>query len=118
MKTIDITEIISQDLTSRLRVQDLELFIENTHESEIVLDFQNVRFATRSFIDEFFKQFLKTPSNNSFTISLVNIPEDINLMIESVSRTQTGVKTIPACFNEIKLNNLREAEECFSRLSF
>ncbi len=111
MKTIDITEIISQDLTSRLRVQDLKLFIENTHESEIVLDFQNVRFATRSFIDEFFKQFLKTPSNNSFTISLVNIPEDINLMIESVSRT-------PACFNEIKLNNLREAEECFSRLSF
>ena len=57
MKTIDVTEILSTELRSRNRVADLLLFVKNTQEKEIVLDFRNVKFATRSFIDEFYNSF-------------------------------------------------------------
>ena len=51
MKSIDIAQILSPDLKSRMRAQDLKLLIENSEEKEVVLDFQGVKFATRSFID-------------------------------------------------------------------
>jgi hypothetical protein len=51
MKTIDITEILSQDLKSRMRAKDLKDYVDNIQENEIKLDFQKVNFATRSFID-------------------------------------------------------------------
>lgn len=96
MRTIDITQLLSPDLKSRARVKDLMLFIENTHEESVVLDFANVRFATRSFIDEFFNVFLKTPETLPFKVEITNVPEDINRILESVSHTQTQTKTIPA----------------------
>ncbi len=57
MTTIDITRILSQDLKSRSRANDLLLFIKNSNESEVTIDFRNVMFATRSFIDEFYNLF-------------------------------------------------------------
>jgi anti-anti-sigma regulatory factor len=95
MITIDITSILSAELKSRNRVSDLLLYIENTQEKEITIDFSKVEFATRSFIDEFYNTFLKDPRKNDFALSLTNIPEDINTMIESVSHTQTKAKTVP-----------------------
>lgn len=59
MKTIDNTEILSQDLKSRMRAKDLKEYVDNCQVSEIILDFQKVNFATRSFIDEFYNLFLK-----------------------------------------------------------
>ncbi len=50
MTTIDITRILSQDLKSRSRANDLLLFIKNSNESEVTIDFRNVMFATMSFI--------------------------------------------------------------------
>jgi len=38
---------------------------ENCKE-DVVLDFSNVKFATRSFIDEFYNLFMKNPSANTF----------------------------------------------------
>lgn len=96
MRTIDITQILSPDLKSRLRVNDLRLFIENSQEDVVVLDFNNVKFATRSFIDEFYNVFLKNPGLLPFTVEITNVPEDINMILESVSHTQTRAKTIPA----------------------
>ena len=61
MKTIDIAAILSPDLKSRMRAQDLKQYIENSEADAVELDFQNVKFATRSFIDEFYNLFLKTP---------------------------------------------------------
>ena len=47
MKTnIDITTILSQDLKSRLAVNDLRLYIENTGSESVVIDFAGVKFAT------------------------------------------------------------------------
>lgn len=95
MRTIDITTILSADLKSRARANDLKLFADNCDDNEILLDFRNVKFATRSFIDEFYNLFLKSPSDRSYSIQITNVPEDINTMIETVSKTQNKVKTIP-----------------------
>ena len=95
MKTIDITQFLSPDLKSRVRVHDLEMYIQNSGEKEVVLDFQHVKFATRSFIDEFYNVFLKNPDAHAYHVDITNVPEDINAIIETVSRTQTRAKVIP-----------------------
>lgn len=94
MITIDITSILSPDLKSRSRANDLMLFVKNSNESEVIIDFSKVLFATRSFIDEFYNLFLKDASSLPFKIEITNVPEDIQAMITSVSKTQTKVKTI------------------------
>ena len=75
-----------------MRANDLRLFIENTQEDNVVLDFYNVKFATRSFIDEFYNVFLKDQNAPPVKVEITNIPEDINIIIESVSHTQTRTK--------------------------
>ena len=109
MRTIDITQILSPDLKSRARVHDLRLFIENSGDKNIVLDFSNVKFATRSFMDEFYNVFVKGPVENSFTVALTNIPEDINIMLESVSKTQTKAKVIPSTSRTKVFSTVEEA---------
>lgn len=94
MKTIDIAQILSPDLKSRMRAQDLKLFIENSGASFIGLDFSNVRFATRSFIDEFFNLFLRDSSSNKFKVEILNLPEDLKVMLDAVSKTQVKATTI------------------------
>ncbi len=106
MKTIDITQVLSPDLKSRVRAHDLELFIANSGEDVVTLDFSNVAFATRSFIDEFYNLFLKDPESHSFKVEITNVPEDINTILESVSRTQTRVKTVPARIPEKSFKNV------------
>lgn len=108
MKTIDIAQIFSPDLKSRMRAQDLKLLIENSEEKEIELDFQGVKFATRSFIDEFYNLFLKNPKVNSFQVKLTNVPEDIKTMLDTVSRTQVRAKVIPSQTQEMSFKNVKE----------
>jgi hypothetical protein len=108
MRTIDITHILSPDLKSRLRVNDLKLFIENTQEDCVVLDFSNVKFATRSFIDEFYNVFLKTPDSLKVKVDITNVPEDISKIFEMVSHTQTKAKTIPADIPERTFKSAKE----------
>ena len=109
MKTIDITHVLSPDLKSRVRAHDLKLFIENCGDKEVVLDFSNVKFATRSFMDEFYNIFLKDSTQNDFSVELTNIPEDINLMLESVSKTQTKAKVIQTTTRTTFFSSLEEA---------
>ena len=96
MKTIDLAQILSPDLKSRVRAQDLKLLMENSGEESFVLDFSNVKFATRSFMDEFYNLFLKTPDANSFDVQMTNVPEDIKAILDAVSRTQVNVTVIPS----------------------
>ena len=114
MRTIDITQILSPDLKSRVRVNDLRLFIENSQEDVVILDFSNVKFATRGFIDEFYNVFLKAQEALPFKVEITNVPEDINMMLESVSHTQTRAKTIPAHTPE---RSFRTADELIRYLS-
>ena len=108
MKTIDITEILSPDLKSRMRAKDLKEYVDNCQDNEIKLDFQKVNFATRSFIDEFYNLFLKEPSTLSYNLEIINVPEDINKMIETVSRTQVRTNVIPSMSEEITFNDVDE----------
>lgn len=108
MKTIDITQILSPDLKSRMRAQDLKLFMENSDEKSFMLDFKNVKFATRSFMDEFYNLFLKTPDTNPFRVQVTNVPVDIKAMLDAVSRTQMNVKVIPSDTSEVVFKTVDE----------
>ena len=117
MKTIDITEILSPDLKSRMRARDLKEYIDNSQENKIKLDFQKVNFATRSFIDEFYNLFLKDPSTLSYSIEIKNVPEDIKIMLETVSRTQVRTNVIPSKSEEISFNDVDELIKYLSTCS-
>lgn len=108
MKTIDIAQILSPDLKSRMRAQDLKLLIENSEADVVEMDFHGVKFATRSFIDEFYNLFLKNPEANAFKVELTNVPEDIKTMLDAVSRTQVRAKVIPSQMQEISFANVKE----------
>lgn len=108
MKTIDIAQILSPDLKSRMRAQDLKLLIENSEADVVEIDFHGVKFATRSFIDEFYNLFLKNPEENAFRVELTNVPEDIKTMLDVVSHTQVRAKTIPSQTQEISFKDVKE----------
>ena len=50
---IDITVCIGRDLKSRITVKNLYDMIQNQNLKDVKIDFRNVNFATRSFMDEF-----------------------------------------------------------------
>lgn len=108
MKTIDVEKILSPDLKSRMRAQDLKQLIVNSETDVVVLDFQGVKFATRSFIDEFYNLFIKNPGADTFRVELINVPEDIKAMLDAVSRTQVRAKVIPASTPEVSFKDARE----------
>ncbi len=108
MRTIDITEILSPDLKSRARVHDLCLYIQNSGETAVTLDFSNVQFATRSFMDEFYNVLLKNPQESPARVEITNVPEDINTILEAVSRTQSRAKVIPSRIPERSFRNVDE----------
>lgn len=114
MKTIDIASILSSDLKSRMRAQDLRKLVENTGESNVKMDFQGVKFATRSFIDEFYNLFLKTPEANTFSVELINVPTDIKAMLDAVSRTQVRASVIPSQSQEVSFKSVKEFISYFS----
>lgn len=99
MTTIDITKILSRELKSRSRVADFQLYLENRNDKNYCIDFSNVTFATRSFIDEFYKVFVKGDKQNSFSVALVNVPADIQNLLSVVSQTQVTISVRPATAN-------------------
>lgn len=114
MKTIDIAAILTPDLKSRMRAQDLKLMIENSGANAVEMNFQGVKFATRSFIDEFYNLFLKNPEDNSFFVELTNVPSDIKAMLDAVSRTQVRAKVIPSQSQEVSFKDVKEFMNYFS----
>lgn len=114
MKTIDIAAILTPDLKSRMRAQDLKLMIENSGANAVEMNFQGVKFATRSFIDEFYNLFLKNPEDNAFVVELTNVPSDIKAMLDAVSRTQVRAKVIPSQSQEVSFKDVKEFMYYFS----
>ena len=108
MRTIDIAEILSPDLKSRMRAQDLKMYIENGGADVVEIDFRNVKFATRSFMDEFYNLFLKDAKTCPCAVTITNVPEDIKAMLDSVSRTQVKAKVIPSHTPEIVFKDVNE----------
>jgi anti-anti-sigma regulatory factor len=113
--TIDITAILSSDLKSRSAVNDLSLFIQNMNEKSVAVDFTNVKFVTRSFIDEFYNVFLKDKSSD-IKITLTNVPEDIQLVFEAVGQTQNRKKVIHENSSVVTFNDFAEANNYLNGL--
>ena len=114
MKTIDIASILSPDLKSRMRAQDLKTLIENSGADTVEIDFQGVKFATRSFIDEFYNLFMKNPTANTFRVELTNVPADIKAMLDAVSRTQVRIKVIPSESQQVSFKDVKDFMNYFS----
>lgn len=115
MKTnIDITTILSQDLRSRLAVNDLRLYIENTGSESVVIDFAGVKFATRSFVDEYYNVIMKNQS--SIKIETINIPEDIQTIFDVVQRTQHKEKDIKLDATVVRCKTFADLKRVFSTL--
>lgn len=87
-------------------------------EDDVVFDFRNVKFATRCFIDEFYNLFLKNPSDWTNSIQITNVPEDINTMIETVSKTQNRVKTVPETAHVKSFSTVDEFMQYMSGVAF
>lgn len=118
MTRIDITDVLAQDLKSRSWADDFYAFVMNTNEHELEIDFHNVKFATRSFVDEFYNKFVKSDDNRTFISHLVNVPEDIQSIFDSVSRTQVKMKTIPPVASVKQFRNTAEFLEYMNSLAF
>lgn len=99
-----------------MRAQDLKLLIDNSGADAVEMDFQGVKFATRSFIDEFYNLFLKNAEVNTFSLELINVPSDIKAMLDAVSRTQVKAKVIPSQSQEVLFKDVKEFMNYFSTL--
>ena len=112
MKTnIDITTILSADLKSRYAVNDLLLYIQNTGSESVVVDFAGVKFATRSFVDEYYNVIMKNQS--SINIETINIPEDIQVVFDVVQRTQLKLDA-----TVVKCKTFADVQRVFGALQF
>ena len=114
MKTIiDITEILSQDLKSRSVVRDFDLYIHNLNVSNVVVDFSKVKFATRSFIDEFYNTFIKAGAN-TVNVKLENVSSDLQALFDAVKSTQTRPKSKDNTGSVVYLNSMEDVKNFFS----
>ena len=114
MRTIDITQIAGQDLKSRVTVQDILLYARNTGEAEITFDFSKVKFATRSFIDEFYNTFIK--NDCEFPACLSGVPEDIAYIFKVVSTTQNKPKSLEKAGDVTYCTSLEEFTDCLATI--
>lgn len=114
--TIDITAILSPDLKSRSAVSDLLLYIQNTNEKSVIIDFAKIEFVTRSFIDEFYNAFLKT-KNASLNVELINVSDDIQSIFDTVSHTQTKKKKVSSTGSVVKFDSVDEVRGFLNMLA-
>jgi hypothetical protein len=116
-RIIDITTILGADLKSRYAVNDLLLFIKNTECTHVAVDFAHVKFATRSFIDEYYNIIMNNPSL-TIQIDTINIPEDIQFIFNAVKRTQFKEKDIQLDASIIECDTYEDIKQVFSALAF
>ena len=67
---------------------------------------------------EFYNLFLKDASSLPFKVEITNVPEDIQAMITSVSKTQTKVKTIRPTSNVLNFDNVDDLLKYMSTVAF
>lgn len=92
MKTINIAERLSPDLSFRAQARGFQPFVEaNDATDAVTIDFSGVQFASRAFPDEFYNHFL-SPSGADFSpvkVEAVNLPASVAAMLEAVVRSNT-----------------------------
>ena len=86
---ISVFESLGNQLSSREQADLLYKAIKQYAE-KVILDFREVDFMSRSFADQFYKEFLRL--NKEMLITVVNSNQSISDTINAVSRTQYGAK--------------------------
>lgn len=115
-KIIDISEVIGPDLKSRSVVRDFDLYIQNLNTSNVVVDFSKVKFATRSFIDEFYNTFIKAGANN-INVETKNVSPDLQAVFEAVKLTQNRPKSKDNTGSVVYLDSMAEVKKFFNSLA-
>lgn len=117
-KVIDITTFTGCDLKSRIAARELYDMILNQNITAVVIDFKNVSFATRSFIDEFYNLFFV---KSDIHAELLHVSSEIQAMFDTVKSTQHRVKPIYKNRNSEKVihfSSITEVNKFLSSLSF
>ncbi len=118
-KIIDITAYIGRDLKSRIAVREFRDKISNEQRTTVKIDFRNVNFASRSFMDEFYNIFI---ANADMNVELINLSAEIEVMLEAVKSTQHRSKKtankISSNDYDIKFSSISEANKYLEALPF
>ena len=99
MKTINIAEILSPNLSFRAQARGFRQFVEeNDATDSVTVDFSGVQFASRAFLDEFYTLFLSPSGADSspVKVEVVNLPASVAAMLEAVTRSNTQPRVHPA----------------------
>jgi len=115
--TIQMRELLGKDLRSRSSVADLLLFMKNTGESSFIIDFSDVQFVTRSFMDEFYNGVIK-PTCPGFRVRLEQVPADIQAVLDVVKGTQKSGKKQANSGRVLTFKSLDEVSEYLKGLAF
>ncbi len=114
---IDISLFAGSDLKSRATVSKIIAIIDQRYEKSVVFDFSNVKFATRSFLDEFYNAFLKN-NDSGVIVEVINLSENIASLLESVKSTQNKSKSHFALSNKVlRFSSVSEVNKYLSTLS-
>ena len=82
---------------------------------DVIIDFSGVKFATRSFIDEYYNVIMKNAPSN-ILIETINIPEDIQIIFDVVKRTQHKEKDIKLDATVIRCKSFADVQKVFNSL--
>ena len=115
-RVLDITEVLSTELKSRYAVDDLSLYIKNTECPSVTVDFAKVKFATRSFVDQYYNVFMTNGHTKKPKVTTINIPHDISAIFETVKQTQHKAKKVNRKSNVITCKTFAEMKHVFSHL--
>lgn len=115
---IDIAAYIGRDLNSRISVRNLYDMILNQNMTDVKIDFRNVSFATRSFMDEFYNVFV---ANTRVEAELINLSPELKAMLNAVKSTQhmptkSAKKILP--HSDIKFSSISQVNKYLDELSF
>lgn len=113
MNRIYITQRLSADLKSRSTVHTLFISMQSENMENVIFDFSNVNFATRSFLDEFYNVFIK-----KYNAKVENVPSEIALILDTVSKTQEKKKSLPQQNNVKSFRNVDDFCTYMSSLAF
>jgi aminopeptidase N len=118
-KVIDITAYIGRDLKSRIAVREFYDKISNEQRTTVKIDFRNVNFASRSFMDEFYNIFIANADKN---VELINLSAEIEAMLDAVKSTQHRAKNsanrISSHHDDIRFSSISEANKYLEALPF
>ena len=115
---IDVASVLGRNLKSRIAVREFNDYLLQSNKAVVILDFKNVSFATRSFMDEFYNVLL---CNTILRINIVNLSSDLENLLAAVKSTQHKTAksiNIKSHSPEIRFTSISQVNKYLEGLSF